>query len=192
MVINTNLLTLAAAPRTLGELTNRLWRGKIAFAYPLFGTTATHFLALRQHWGPERWEAWCHALAANQPFLVDGNSVAAKLVARGEAWIGLTDSDDLAVEQRAGAPLTGLPLSDEALLIPNTIALVSDAPHAAAGRKLSAYLEQASVTEQLVAANALEGSSGSFVGTPTLRPDWEALLRDLGPATETLKRIFLR
>src|SRR2546430_16854504 len=71
MAVNTNTLSLAAAPRSLKELTNETWRGKIALAYPLFGTTATHFLALRQFWGDERWQGWCRALAANRPFLVD-------------------------------------------------------------------------------------------------------------------------
>src|SRR2546427_4417051 len=61
IVINTNLLALPAAPRSLMELTNGAWRGKIALAYPLFGTTATHFLALRQLWGEAKWLAWCRA-----------------------------------------------------------------------------------------------------------------------------------
>ncbi|HKI72725.1 MAG TPA: substrate-binding domain-containing protein, partial [Verrucomicrobiae bacterium] len=124
MAVNTNSLSLAAAPRSLTDLTNETWRGKVALAYPLFGTTATHFLALRQFWGDERWQGWCRALAANSPFLVDGNSVAARLVAKGEAWIGLTDSDDIAAEQREGAPVLALPLTEESLLIPNTIAVV--------------------------------------------------------------------
>ena len=68
IVINTNRLSLASAPRSLLDLTNETWRGKVALAYPQFGTTATHFHALRQHWGDERWQAWCRALAANNPF----------------------------------------------------------------------------------------------------------------------------
>jgi len=80
IVINTNKVSLAEAPRTLAELTNATWRGKVALAYPMFGTTATHFLALRQRWGDAPWQAWCRALQANKPFLVDGNSVVVKLV----------------------------------------------------------------------------------------------------------------
>src|ERR1700689_3544077 len=48
MVINTNLLPLAKAPKNFSDVTNAIWRGKVALAYPLFGTTSTHFLALRQ------------------------------------------------------------------------------------------------------------------------------------------------
>jgi hypothetical protein len=108
IVINTNKLALAGSPKSLLELTNEIWRGKVALAFPQFGTTATHFQALRQLWGEERWLAWCRALAANKPFLVDGNSVVVKFVVRGEAWIGLTDSDDIAAGQREGFPIAAL------------------------------------------------------------------------------------
>ena len=57
--INTNLLP-SRRQRALenfgaGRGTNAIWRGKVALAYPLFGTTATHFLALRQRWGDDAW-----------------------------------------------------------------------------------------------------------------------------------------
>ena len=63
--------------------------------------------------GEERWQAWCRALQANRPFLVDGNSVVVNLVGRGEAWIGLTDSDDIAAGRRDGLPIAELPLTGE-------------------------------------------------------------------------------
>jgi len=121
--INTNLVQLASAPHSLLELTNAQWRGKVALAYPQFGTTGTHFHALRQHWGAEPWENWCLALAANKPLVVDGNSVVVKLVGKGEASIGLTDSDDIAEGQNNGLPIMPLPMNEETLLIPNTVGL---------------------------------------------------------------------
>ena len=192
MALNTNEVSLASAPKSWSDLTNESWRGKVALAYPLFGTTATHFLALRQFWGEGRWRAWCRALAANKPFLVDGNSVAARLVAKGEAWVGLTDSDDIAAEQREGAPIVALPLTEESLLIPNTIGLVRGSPHRPAAEKLFDYLRRPEVMEKLVAAHALEGVSVQSATNATLRPDWSELLADLESATESLKEIFLR
>jgi len=96
IVINTNFVAAGILPAatSLLELTNEIWHGKVALAFPQFGTTATHFHALKQLWGEERWLAWCRALAANKPFIVDGNSVVVKMVARGEAWIGLTERAD--------------------------------------------------------------------------------------------------
>jgi iron(III) transport system substrate-binding protein len=206
--------SLPKAPRSLLELTNEIWRGKIALAFPQFGTTATHFHALRQLWGEEHWLAWCRALAANKPFIVDGNSVVVKLVARGEAWIGLTDSDDIAAGQREGLPIAALPLTDESLLIPNTVAVIRNAPRPANAQKLFEYLQRREVSEKLVQAKALESSDmrrrrGNEAQTETksetphvvsyekkavrtLEPDWEALLRDLEITTKQLNEIFLR
>lgn len=192
VVINTNHIMQAQAPRRLEDLTNAVWRGKVALAYPLFGTTATHFLALRQAWGALRWEKWCRALAANKPFLVDGNSVVAKFVARGEAWVGLTDSDDIAAELKEGAPLEALPINDETLGIRNTVGLLAGAPHPVAAQMLWEHLQQSSVGQKLVAVHALEDEDARRLPRHTLQPDWEQLLRELEPATETLRSIFLR
>ena len=192
IVVNTNRLSLASAPRSLLELTNAAWRGKIALAYPQFGTTATHFHALRQLWGDAPWEAWCRALAANRPFLVDGNSVVVKFVGQGEAWLGLTDSDDIAGGRREGLPIAALPMTAETLLIPNTAAVTRGAPHPLAAERLFEYLQSREVVERLVTANALEGGSAAEVAVPTLRVDWARLLSDLQPTTTKLNRIFLK
>ena len=180
------------APASLRDLTNATWRGKVALAYPLFGTTPTHLLALRQRWGEAAWEAWCHALAANQPLVVDGNSVVAKLVARGEAWVGLTDSDDIVAVQQAGAPVRALPLDEDSLLIPNTVAVARGAPHPAAADRLFAFLQRPVVGETLVTAGALEVSSPQSTGIRTLEPDWPRLLAELESGTARLKELFLR
>jgi iron(III) transport system substrate-binding protein len=192
VVINTNLMQIAAAPRSLLELTNRQWRGKVALAYPQFGTTGAHFHALRQHWGAEPWERWCRALAANKPLMVDGNSMVVKLVGKGEASIGLTDSDDIAEGQNNGLPILPLPMNEETLLIPNTVAIIRGAPHGEPAEKLFEFLQRPEIAERLIDAKALEGVSIATVSTPTLKPDWNALLRDLEPVTAKLNQIFLR
>jgi iron(III) transport system substrate-binding protein len=177
------------APSSLLELTNAHWRGKVALAYPLFGTTATHFLALRQHWGEEGWLAWCRALAANDALVVDGNSVVVKLVGRGEVWIGLTDSDDIAAGQREGLPVATA-LMEETLHIPNTVAIVQGAPHREAAGRLFAHLRSAAVAGQLVAGHALQGAE-PMTGQG-LQPDWDELLRRLEADTQRMKEVFLR
>ncbi len=191
IVINTNKLAMADAPKSLLELINATWRGKIALGFPQFGTTATHFHALKQLWGEERWLVWCRSLAENKPFIVDGNSVVVKFVGRGEAWIGLTDSDDVFAGQREGLPIAMLRINEEQLLIPNTVGVVRDAPHPANAQKLFAYLQFPEVAKTLVRANALE-SPMPAAKTSTLKPDWEGLLRDLETTTRQLNEIFLR
>ena len=190
IVINTNRVAITSAPRSLLDLTNGEWRGKIALAYPLFGTTSAQFLALRDTWGAEKWEAWCKALVANKPFLVDGNSVVVKLVGRGEAVMGLTDSDDVRAGEREGLPVAALPIGAETVLIPNTVAIVHGAPHATQAKRLAEYLAGDAVRAKLIASAALEGSVPP--ASTHLKVDWSVLVSELDPAQEALRRIFLR
>jgi iron(III) transport system substrate-binding protein len=188
IVYNTNLLTVATAPKTFSDATNAVWRGKIALAYPMFGTTATHFQVLRQRWGDEAWQNWCKALAANNPFVMDGNSVAVKMVERGEAWAAFTDSDDIAAAQREGFPVAPMPTTDETLIIPNTVGVVRNCPHPGAAEQLFNYLTDPAVSEKLVEVHALEGATATNQ-TPV---DWDKLLADLEKATAETERIFFR
>ncbi len=190
IVINTNELALGSAPKSLLELTNAAWKGKVALAYPMFGTTSAQFIALRRHWGETRWETWCRALAANKPFLVDGNSMVVRLVGRGEAIIGLTDYDDIVAGQRENLPVAALPLSEESLLIPNSVAVVRGARRATGAKRLVDYLQSDAALQALLKASALEQKATE--AGPHLTADWEALLNDLEPATEAMRRIFLR
>ncbi len=189
LVINTNRLALADYPHSLIELTNSHWQGRVALAFPLFGTTATHLLALRGRWGESNWLVWTRALAANRPFLEEGNSHVVQRVARGEALVGLTDSDDIESGRREGLPVVALAIGPELLLMPNTVALIRGGPHPAAAQKLFDFLQTPAVHERLVAAAALETETAA---TPTLQPDWTALLRDLDRATGQLGEVFRR
>ncbi len=193
IVVNTNFVAAGRmpVPTSLLELTNDIWRGKVALGFPQFGTTATHFHALKQLWGEQGWLAWCRALAANRPFVVDGNSVVVKFVGRGEAWIGLTDSDDVFAGQREGLPVGMLPINEEQLLIPNTVGVIRGAPNPDPAQKLFEYLQRREVVDRLVAAKALEGAIPKADAT-AIRPDWDALLRDLETTIKQLNEIFLR
>jgi iron(III) transport system substrate-binding protein len=190
IVISTNLLAVNTAPRSLLELTNSIWRGKVALAYPQFGTTGTHMNALRQLWGESNWLVWCRALVANGAKFVDGNSVVVKLVGCDDAAIGFTDSDDILAGQREGLPVAMLPLGAESLLIPNTVGVIRNAPHAAAAEKLQEWLQKPEVAKRLVEAHALESADApAGIG---LQPDWTALLRDLDKTTKELNEVFLK
>jgi iron(III) transport system substrate-binding protein len=189
LIYNTEKLQSSQLPRSLLELTNANWKGRVVMPYPLFGTTASHFAALRGKWGDSVWEAWCRALAANQTMLVDGNSIAVKLVGNGEAWIGLTDSDDLAAGLESHLPIASAPLSSELLRIPNTIAVIKNCPHSLAAQKLLEYLQRKEVLDQLVAAHALEpaGLPKDLLALHNSKP-----VSDFNDTANRLKEIFLR
>ena len=193
IVLDTNRWPDLRRPAGLLDLTNAIYRGKISMAYPLFGTTATHFMALRTKWGEPGWKNWCRALAANEPFLEEGNSHVPRRLARGEALIGLTDSDDLAAAHREGV-FSGLmrPLDEVALLIPNTVAVLRNAPHPQEAQALFEYLQSNDVAQRLVEVHALEGAENHATLQETLRPDWTTMIADLEAVTEFLQETFLR
>jgi iron(III) transport system substrate-binding protein len=192
VVVNPKLVSRLRYPKGLDDLTNSFWRGHVAVAYPMFGTTSTYFFALRRAWGEARWRTWCQNLAANKPFMVDGNSVVVKFVGDGQAWAGLTDSDDIYNAQKDGAPVEALPLTKESLLIHNTAGLIAQAPHAADGRMLLEFLASPETARTLIAARALEGVEDEPDGAGTMKVDWEGVLADVDAATKELQAVFMR
>jgi iron(III) transport system substrate-binding protein len=189
LIVNTNAVRLANAPKSLEELTAPKWKGHVAMAYPVYGTTAAHMVALRQLWGDEKWKKWCEDLAANKPFVVDGNSVVVKLVGAGEAWIGITDSDDLAAGQHDGLPIESIPcvgpIGDEFLRIPNSIGVVKGAPHPREASYFRDFFKSEGAVESLIKARALDG----FIS------NYGLALKLPAPVSETrelLQKIFAR
>jgi len=192
-IVMPSKLTHLVAPESLLELTNRTWRGQVAIAFPQFGTTATHFHVLRQHWGDEVWQQWCRGLVANDARILDGNSTVVRMVGRGEARIGLTDTDDVAAGQRDGLPVAhGPDLPETLLFIPNTVGIVRGAPHPENAQKLADYLQRPGTVERLLDAGAIQYAEVPSTDQPVLQPDWGRLLKELDSTTETLNRIFLR
>ena len=193
VVLNTNWHAPGGTTFSTGIFTQTWSAGRVAVAYPLFGTTATHFLALRQYWGAEKWENWCRALRVNKALLVDGNSAVVRLVGRGEAWFGLTDSDDIAAGKREGLPVDGLQLADvPEMLIPNTVALVLHRSHPLEAQRLCDFLGLPEVAERLVEANALQSADPAERVQDRLQVNYPELLRDLEAATKKMEEIFLK
>ncbi len=192
VVINTNKLALAHAPKSLLELTNDIWRGKFAMAYPVFGTTASHLHALRQAWGEGVWKQWCEGVARNGAMIVDGNSVVVKLVGSGEATIGLTDSDDIAAGQRQNLPILALPLGPDSLAIANTVAVASYARRSENAMVLLAYLAKPETLQTLVEAQALESAYLAQIPVGVLKMDWRIVREEIERDTDFMKSAFRR
>ena len=188
IVINTDLVSRETL--TLRELTDPRWRGKVALAYPLFGTTATHFAALQAAWGREAFREWCRGLVDNEVRIVDGNSMVVRLVGAGEVSAGLTDIDDVGVGLRNGLPVRALPPGDELCLIANTAALVHGAPRPGKARRLQDFLQERDTLESLVECGALEGIVADDM--PRLEIEWDPILDDLDETREWLMDTFLR
>ena len=190
LVINTNLVALTEAPRRFSDLTNQVWKGKFGMAYPVFGTTATHFYMLRERLGEEAWRQFCRLLAGNDALVLDGNSLVVKQVARGEIALGMTDIDDIRAGQREGYPIEGLPLMEDGMLIPNTAALVAGAPNRERGIQFLNYLTSDVSITYLREKGALEGADAGQAASSKL--NWSNVLEQLDETTRFLSEAFHR
>jgi iron(III) transport system substrate-binding protein len=178
LVYNTNLLKESDLPKSIFELTEQQWKGKVALGYPVFGTTATHIAALYATLGQEKTEKFLKDLKANEVVIVNGNSVVRDMVVEGELPIGFTDTDDVNVAIQAGKPVKMIyPDRDGlgTLLIPNTVALINNAPHLEQGKKLIDYLLSREVESKLAFCESAQMPVRDGVKTPPHVPAFSSI-----------------
>lgn len=204
IVYNTEKVSRDEAPKSIFELTEPRWRGKVAMANPLFGTAFTHAVALFEHLGAERTKAFFRALKDNGTLIVDGNSMVRDLVARGDAWLGLTDTDDVFVGKAKGWKID-LVVPDQngigVCLIPNTVALVQGGRHAAEARKLIDFLVSAEIERLLAESEGHNTPVRPDVASPEparlllkARPmsvDWSKAAKRIREVRAFLEEVFL-
>lgn len=148
-------------PQSVRDLLRPEWAGKIAIAQPLFGTTLTHTAAWFALWGDAAAKEFLLALKANRVAVLPGNADVRDMVARGEYAVGLTDTDDANGAVADGQPVKWILPDQEVggigtLVVPNTVALVAGAPHAAEGRALIDYLLSPEVEKRLAESAAIQ------------------------------------
>jgi iron(III) transport system substrate-binding protein len=169
LIVNTDLIKPAERPRSIDDLANSTWRGRVAIAKPLFGSTASHAACLFAAWGDERAKAFFRRLKGNQIQVLGGNKQVAVEVGRGRLAFGLTDTDDALEELRGGQPVDIVypdqqPGGMGTLFIPNTLAIVKGCPHPAAARRLVEYLLSPEVEAKLAV-----GPSGQIPLNPQVK-----------------------
>jgi iron(III) transport system substrate-binding protein len=164
LVFNSKMVKADDAPHSIFDLTAPKWRGKVAMAYPLFGTTSTHAAALFAALGAKSAETYYLALKENDVQLFEGNSVACEQVARGQCLVGITDTDDFWERKSSGLPIEmvypdqtastsrlnpqpSVPLGT--CIIPNSISIVKNGLHASNAGKLVEFLHSRKTEEKL-------------------------------------------
>ncbi len=205
-VLAYNPRLVARVPERIEDLTDPAWSGRIAMAYPLFGTTASHAAVLFAAWGPERAKAFFTALKKNDVRIVEGNMTACRMVADGEVAMAVVDTDDANLLMGEGKPLKLVFLDHDgqgALLIPNTLALVKGAPHPDAAKKLIDYLLSPEVELELARSPSAQIPLHAGVGgvppavadlekAAPFQPDYAAAAGQLVPSADFLKGVFSR
>lgn len=158
LIVNTKMVAASDFPKSILDLTEPRWKGKVGMAKPQFGTTATHAACLFEVLGSEAGREFFQGLKANGVQIVPGNKQVAEGVSAGQFAVGITDTDDAMIEVTAGRPVTLLfPDRDGhakyprlgTLFIPNTVAVIRGAPNAAGARKLVDFLLSAEVEKRL-------------------------------------------
>ncbi|QGJ69556.1 ABC transporter substrate binding component [Planctomycetales bacterium 10988] len=154
LIVNRDQLAEEARPSSIEDLIKPEYKGQVAIAKPLFGTTATHAACLFAAWGPEKAKAFFTSLKENEVQVLSGNKQVALAVAQGKVPMGLTDTDDAIGVLEAGQPVEIIYLDREegelgTLFIPNTLAIIEGGPHPEAARKLVDYLLSPEVEAKL-------------------------------------------
>jgi iron(III) transport system substrate-binding protein len=155
LIVNTKKLKPDEYPKSVWELSDPKWRGRIGLAKPLFGTTATHMAVLFAT-DEARATKWFADVKANDAKIMSGNKQVATAVANGQLDWGLTDTDDAFIEAKNGMPVLVITPDQEeggsgALLIPNTLAIIKGGPNVEGAKKLVDYLLGNGVEEKLAA-----------------------------------------
>jgi iron(III) transport system substrate-binding protein len=206
ILVNTELVPKEKFPRGLQDAIDPHWRGRVAMAKPLFGSTATHFAVLHAHWGEKDYESWLNGLKTNEVQIHPGNRQSAAAVAAGTAAFGFTDTDDAMLEIAAGAPVRIIYPDSEpgqlgTLFIPNTLSVLRDAPNPEQAAALIDHLLAPETEAELANGPSAQiplhpdTTAESRVATPrsvhAMSPDWEAAADAFEAAARLAETILL-
>jgi iron(III) transport system substrate-binding protein len=212
IIYNREAVAKEKAPTSIFELVQKRWEGKVAVAYPLYGTTATHCAALRAHpkMGRERTNRFLRALVANKAKVVNGNSIVAQMVADGRVQVGLTDTDDAWNVKDRGRPVEIVyPDQDRgrgevgALVIPNTASMIAGARRPGNAQRFLDYLLSARAEAMLAkpparhlptrpAVSAAPDTLALYEIRHPMRVDWKKVAAELEAQVKDLQGIFPR
>ncbi len=158
LIYNKSLMDSAQVPKSIFDLVKPEYRGKVAIANPLFGTTTFHVAAIFSVLGDDSARAYFDALKANDVVIATSNGDVKKRVASGEIACGLTDTDDAheAIKQGDNVGVVFLDQDNGfgTLIMPNTVCLIKDSPHPDNGKRLIDFLLSRHVEEELAVSAA--------------------------------------
>jgi iron(III) transport system substrate-binding protein len=157
LLVNTNLVKAGDEPKSIFDLTQPKWKGRVAIANPLFGTTSFHVAALFEAVGEVRARKWLDDLKRNDVQILASNGEVKRRVGSGEIAVGLSDSDDAATAIADKLPVRAVLLDQDAkdggalgnLAIPNTVSLIRGGPNPDAAKKAVDFLLSARAQRML-------------------------------------------
>jgi iron(III) transport system substrate-binding protein len=159
ILYNTDLVKAADVPKSLEELLQPKWKGKISMPDPSRHTTTAKFFWNLQKFMGAKWRDFVKALAKQQPLLVESLAPVTPAIIKGEAHVGIAYIKF--VKQYKG-PVSYVTL-DKYLSDPNHLALGAKAARSNAGKL---YIEYAVSPD----GQRLIAQDGEFVLFPGVYP----------------------
>jgi iron(III) transport system substrate-binding protein len=168
LIVNTDLLKEDERPKSLLDLTDARWKGRVVMAKPIFGTSATQGACLFSVLGADRAKEFYRGLKANGVQVAPGNKQVAEWVGQGrtpsgqKVVVGITDTDDTLEEMKPGHPVAMIFPDRDApkdgkmgtLFIPNTLCILKGSPNPDGARRLVDYLLSAEVEGRLAESDS--------------------------------------
>jgi iron(III) transport system substrate-binding protein len=207
LIVNTDLVKEGERPKSIYDLADSKWKGKVGIARPVAGTTASHVACLFAALGEEKAKEYLRSLLANDVQILGGNKQVALAAASGQIAFGLTDTDDAIIEVEKANPVTIVyPDREEGelgtLFIPNTLAIIKNGPNPDAAKKLVDYLLSPEVEAKLALCPSaqiplnLAVETKPRVETPktvkAMQVDFSAAARQWDAAAKFIQEEFLQ
>jgi iron(III) transport system substrate-binding protein len=185
ILYNTELVKAGDVPKSLDDLLDPKWHGKISMPDPSrHASTATYLWNLQQIKG-DKWQEFVRSLAKQKPLLVESYSSVPSAIVRGEAAVGIT------YIQYAGqtkGPVSFAPIT-QVFADPSDAALSAKAANPNAAKFLIEYLCSAEGQKKVAEFNEFVLSPGIYPpikGADKIMADIR-LLED--PSAQQLKKL---
>lgn len=168
LVVNKNIKD---KPTSIMAYIEPRWKGRAVLTNPLFGTTTDEIAALFTLWGDARAKSFLDDMKKNNVKLSTNNGESADFVVSGASDFALVDSDDAIDRMKQGKPIEMI-YPDQginelgALIVPNAVVLINNAPHSENAKKLIDYLLSKETERKLAFADCAQIPLHQGVDTP--------------------------
>lgn len=185
IIVNTKQVKKSDYPKALKTLWSKKYKNKLALSSPYIGTASTHFAALYNQLGKEKFKQLLKKIKDAKVTYLAGNSVVKDLVGSGKYSIGLVDSDDALAGIKENLPIAMIHYDQNStgtFSIIGTVAQLRHSPHPKEAEQFMHYLLNPQTEQKLIDLGAVQYSvfGQSNVEEPrqwTLAPS--TLLNDL-------------
>ncbi len=185
VLYNTESVKSGEIPKSLDELLETKWQGKIAMPDPSQHASTAQFLWNLQKIKGEKWLEFVKALARQKPHLVDSYSSIPTAIIRGEVPFGITYVQYV-VQQKG--PIAYMPL-DKYLTDPSDMSLSAKAANPNAGKLFVEYVCSPEAQKRIAATGEFVLSAGIYPPIKDAEKVAASMVFMDNPSEEQLKKL---